>query len=101
MSKRDNTTATCFTYGKGQCTASLKSTTELEGLYLSVFKRYHPIWERFKKSHELVDFYEYVQAELLVSYRALVDPFYHYDRSCSDCKKNFITLAYIWYDSRQ
>jgi hypothetical protein len=42
-----------------------------------------------------------VQAELLVYYRALVDPFYHYDRSCSDCKKNFITLAYIWYDSRQ
>jgi len=100
MKKRDKITATDSTNGPKQSTTSSKSMSESDGHFLEVFARHEHIWKLFVISQELVNFHHQIQAELLVAYRAMVNPFYFYNNNCRECVQEFITRCYIWYENR-
>lgn len=100
MKKREKTTATDSTSGQKQSTTSSRSTSESEDRFLQVFSKHQPIWLLFKNSQELVNFSHDKQAELLIAYRMLVDPYYHYNMACPVCVQEFITRCYTWYENR-
>jgi hypothetical protein len=100
MKKRDKITATGSTIGPATSTTSSRSTELTDGRFLEVFAKHRHIWNLYQVSRELVNFHHHIQAELLVAYRALVDPFYHYNNNCRECVQEFITRCYTWYDNQ-
>ena len=66
--------------------------------HLATFAKHKHIADFFNKTGELVNFHHHIQQELLVAYRALVDPYYTYSNTCPVCVAEFITRIYRWYD---
>jgi len=66
---------------------------------IEVIKRYYPEWQLFKKCGELIKIPPHAADELLKVYREQVDKYYHYNKRCPECFKDFFTLIYTWYDS--
>lgn len=67
---------------------------------MEVFEKHRHIWNLYQVSRELVNFHHHIQAELLIAYRALVDPFYFYNNACGECVQEFITRCYTWYEAK-
>jgi len=66
---------------------------------IEVIERYYPEWELFKKCGELIKIPPHAADELLRVYREKVDKYYHYNKRCAECFKDFFKLVYTWYDS--
>jgi hypothetical protein len=59
----------------------------------AIFEKYRSI------RNEARSFTHMEQDELLKAYRDEVDPYYHFNRGCSECLKGFVNTVYKWYDS--
>ena len=67
---------------------------------IEVMTRYYPKWELFKKCGEIIGFHPHEVNELLNVYRVEVDDYYHFNRACAECFKEFFIKIFSWYDSR-
>jgi hypothetical protein len=47
---------------------------------------------------EIVNFNHDVQSEILEAYKELVDPYYHYQRTCPVCVAEFLVRVYTWFN---
>ena len=64
---------------------------------IATLNKHKHFYDFYIKTRELVNFYPHIQLELLNVYRTEVDPYYHYNKNCGECVKNFLTLIYKWY----
>jgi len=46
---------------------------------------------------EIVNFNHDIQSEILIAYKELVDPHYHYQNTCPVCVAEFLVRVYNWY----
>lgn len=47
---------------------------------------------------EIVNFHHHIQNEILIAYRELADPNYHYQNTCPVCVLGFLVKVYTWYN---
>ena len=62
-------------------------------------RQYHR-WELYKKCGELIGIPPHEINELIDVWRAEVDPYFHLNRACPICVKEFFKQIFTWYDSR-
>jgi hypothetical protein len=66
---------------------------------IETIRKYYPKWELYKKCGEFIGLHPHEINELVDVYRAEVDPYYHFNRSCPECLKEFIVKIFTWHDS--
>lgn len=49
----------------------------------------------------MVNFHHDIQQDLLIAYRAKVDPYYTFSNTCPICVCDFLNLIYRYYDNRK
>jgi len=47
---------------------------------------------------EIVNFHHHIQNEILIAYKELVDPNYHYQNTCPICVLEFLVKVYSWFN---
>ena len=68
---------------------------------MQTFARHKHIYDFYSKTGEMVNFHHDIQQELLVAYRAKVDPYYTFSNTCPVCVCDFLNQIYRWYDNRK
>jgi len=85
------------TNGQQQNTISLKSTKE-ENKHLTTLSKHKHFYDFYMACGEIVNFNHDVQSEILEAYKELVDPYYHYQRTCPVCVAEFLVRVYTWFN---
>ena len=97
MKKQDKITAKRLENGGEENTTFLTSTPDVAP-HLKVLQKHKHIYDFYVHTGELVNFHADIHNEVIEAYR-VVNPHYHYNRSCPACVCDMLKDVYKYYNS--